>query len=327
MSTKKIPHNFWDTVCKKWVMVPLVLFLLVVSNITTLVFLQKNQSPEVQSLEYPLIDFSRNFIDSSNFFSTVEPLRQELKNIVSEYEKEGYRIGLYFEFLNTGANISINQDERFQPASLSKMPTALTVMKKIEKDEWELSNELVLFLEDRNDGYGDLYKKPAGTRLTIEELLKELLINSDDTAHRIFIRNLAGYEFEEMLLALGMADLYDSDYNITAKEYSRIFRSLYTSSFLDREQSSLLLNFLVGTPFDTYIQAGLPDDVVFSHKIGEHYEERTFLDSGIVYIPNRPYLVTVMIQTPEGLGEDEASLVMKNVSEKIYLYVANYEKD
>lgn len=298
-------------------------FLITTILITGYVIHIRRDFQSVFTNPYPFIDPARSLIDQKHFFSTIEPLRQELFRIVDGYEKDGNRIGVYFEFLNTGANISINQETRFWPASLSKMPTALVVMKKIERGQWKLSNELILMYEDRNDAFGTLYKKPAGTKLTIEALLKELIINSDDTAHRILIRNLSGEEFEEMLSALGMEEMYDEDYNITAKEYSRIFRALYSSSFLKREYSQMLLSWLSDTQFNEFLDSGIPDTVPFAHKIGEHDPQQTYLDSGIVYVPNRPYLITVMVDAAEGGGRETAKKIMQDISTAAYAYVAN----
>ncbi len=301
----------------------IIFFLLLISFFAGVLFIGDKKQNSFSN-PHPLIDPSRSLISQENFFSTIEPLQKDLKEIVAKHEKEGSKIGLYFEFLNTGANVSINQESRFWPASLSKMPTAFVVMKKIELGEWKLDNELILYYEDRNDAFGDLYKKQVGTRLTIEELLKELLINSDDTAHRILVRNLEGADFEEMLSALGMEDLYNKDYDTTAKEYSRIMRSLYTSSFLKREYSTMLLTWLSETPFNDFLGSGTPKDVVFSHKIGEHDPESTYLDSGIVYVLNRPYLLTVMIDTKNSGGREKAKEIMKEISKASYSYVSNY---
>lgn len=301
----------------------IILFLLLISFFAGVLFIRDKKQNSFSN-PYPLIDPSRNLIDQEHFFSTIEPLRKDLKEIVAKHEKEGSKIGVYFEFLNTGANVSINQESRFWPASLSKMPTAFVVMKKIELGEWKLDNELILYYEDRNDAFGDLYKKQAGTRLTIEELLKELIINSDDTAHRMLIRNLEGEDFEQMLSALGMEDLYNKDYDITAKEYSRIMRSLYTSSFLKREYSTMLLTWLSETPFDDFLGGEVPKNVIFSHKIGEHDPGATYLDSGIVYFPNRPYLLTAMIDTKNSGGREKAKEIMKELSKASYDYVSNY---
>jgi beta-lactamase class A len=273
---------------------------------------------------YPLIDPMRSLVNQKFFFSTIEPVRREIKQIVADYEKEGHVIGLYFEFLNTGANISINQDTRFWPASLSKMPTVFAVMKKVERGEWKLSNELVLFSEDQDETFGELYKKVAGTRFTIEELLKETLINSDNTAHRILVRNLSSADYTDIFEALGMEGLFDENYDITAKEYSRIFKALYNASYLDRENSQKLLTWLSRTKFTEFLKEGLPPEVLFSHKIGEEYKKVVFLDSGIAYIPDRPYILTVMIKINNGDGMERAREIMKKISQATYNYVVNH---
>ena len=299
--------------------------LLLITNILTVIRvneLSTTSSFESFASEYPLIDPTRNFIDQKHFITNLQPLREQLLKYVDE-KKDEVDIGLYFEYINTGANISINQDMRFFPASLIKMPTALAVMSNVEKGKWKLNNKLVLLEEDKNDGYGDLYKKTIGTKLSIEELLKELLINSDDTAHRILIRNLDKENYDYILNGLGMTDLFDKEYNTTAKEYSRIFRSLYSSSFLKREYSQILLNWLTETPFDNFLGQELPRNITFSHKIGEHDPEKTYLDSGIVYIPNRPYIITAMVKVKDG-EQRKAEEVMKYISKEVYDYIDKY---
>lgn len=276
---------------------------------------------------FPLIDPARSIVAQEHFFSTIEPLRQELRYMVHDYETQGYEIGLYFEFLNTGANISINQDARFWPASLTKMPSAIAVMKKIEKGEWKLSNELVLFAEDKDDRFGDLYKHSVGTRFTIEELLKKTMIDSDNTSHSILVRNLATTDYTDMLSALGIENLFDQEYDITAKEYSRIFRALYNASYLNRAYSQQILTWLSQTRFEQFLDKSLPQDVVFSHKIGIEKIQGVFLDSGIVYVPFRPYLITVMIKVPPSSSDPEgdAGTIMQQIAVSAYQFVSSYE--
>ncbi len=302
-----------------------IIFILVISNAATLGFLIYQNRPEAVrrfNNPYPLIDLARSFMEQKYFFSTIEPARQKMEDIVKKYEKEGNQAGVYFEFLNTGANVSINQDVRFWPASLNKMPTVFAAMKKAEKGDWKLTNELVLFSEDKDERFGEFYKKTVGARFTIEELLKETLINSDNTAHRILARNLSSEDYADTFEALGMEKFFDENYDITAKEYSHIFRALYSASYLNRENSQKILQWLSETRFDELLKSGVPDGVLFSHKIGEEFEESVFLDSGIVYVPNRPYLLTVMVKAQSG-GIEKAKEIMKALSHSAYDYVAN----
>jgi beta-lactamase class A len=123
-----------------------------------------------------------------DIITTLQPIREKFRDIVA---KEGPNsISIYFEYLSTGANISINPDLRILPASLIKVPLAMAVMKKIELGDWNFDNELVLMKEDRDINWGEVYKRPIGSTITIRELIEEMLLNSDNTAYHILYRNL-----------------------------------------------------------------------------------------------------------------------------------------
>ncbi|HET8669814.1 MAG TPA: serine hydrolase [Candidatus Saccharimonadales bacterium] len=297
----------------------LLIGVLLVSNLVTIAFLvrEKNDSP---ANAYPYIDLARNFIPQEHFIVNIQPLREELQKLVREEGAD--TISIYFEFLNTGANIQINNDARFYPASLVKLPTAMVAMKKIERGEWKRNNMLVLFEEDKDNRYGQLHEKPVGTKFTIEELLQALLIESDNTAHRMLMRNLGERELGELKDDIGLDDLFNERQEISAKEYSRIFRSLYNSSFLSREGSQQILEWLTQTRFNKTLSSGVPQGTPFAHKIGEDDVEKNYLDSGIVYLPNRPYLITVMVK---GQDQEKAELIMKQASKAAYDYVKNYK--
>lgn len=299
--------------------------LLVLTNIGTVLFLPRGTNETLDSFrtQYPLIDISRHLIAQEHFISTLQPLREYMQKVVAE---EGSNtISIYFEYLNTGANISINQDLRVYPASLVKVPLAMAVMKKVERGDWKLTNELVLMPEDRDYQWGDVHKRPIGTRITIEELLHEMLVSSDNTAFRMLYRNLSFDELQDVMIALGLEDLFNEDGKITAKEYTRLLRALYTSNYLRREASQQLLDILTQTRYDEYLGQGVPDTIPFAHKIGENDTEGVILDAGIVYVENRPYMIAVSIDyEAEGMGREKALEILRDVSARSYEYVTSY---
>lgn len=129
----------------------------------------------------------------------------------------------------------------------------MAVMKKIEKGEWRLYNELILTKEDRDNEWGDVYKYPIGSPITIEKLIEEMLLNSDNTAYRILYRNLSMDEVRDVFTALGLDDFFDQEGKITSKEYTRLLRSLYTANYLNPEHSQFLLKILSRTEYDDYL--------------------------------------------------------------------------
>ncbi len=256
------------------------------------------------------------------------PLRNDVRQIVSETAADS--MSVYIEYLPTGASLSVNNDLRIFPASLSKLPLALAVMKKVEDGKWKMSNELVLLQQDRDPSWGELHKKVIGSTFTIEELLKELLIQSDNTAYNILYRNMAGDELENMISELGMEGLFDKEGKITAKDYARILRSLYISTYLEPKNSEQVLAWMTETPYKEYLQSGLPDSIHFSHNIGENRNKDTEVisDAGIVYLENRPYMIAVMIdlKSAKTLSRSQALAAMSLISQRAYTFFSTANK-
>lgn len=276
-----------------------------------------NEKAEVDDFRF--LNPARHLSDAKDLIINFQPLRDEL----SKYETDA-RVSIYFEYLKTGANIAVNKDAEFYPASLLKVPVAMAVAKKIEKGEWRWSNELVLMSADKDDKFGNLHKEPTGKTFTIEELVRRSISDSDNTAHFMLVRNLEIEEMKEVYDHMGLEGFLETEGSLSAKRYSVIFRTLYSSSYLTGEDSQKLLSYLSQSPFNYYIQAGLPENVTFAHKIGTDIDKKVYLDSGIVYAKNRPYIITVMTKNN---GEQEAKEIMKNVSEKAYDYVSGYSDD
>lgn len=275
--------------------------------------------------QYSLIDPARNMLDQNDAITNIQGLRDKL-NEIEVREKNNAKISLYFEFLNTGANISINQNERIFPASLAKLPLALLVMKKIEDGSWNWDLKLTAGDENLNSGSGQLYKEGYGAKFEIKRLMEELLTNSDNTAYRILKNNTTLEERRELAEEIGLGDLFEDQGKVSAKEYSRLLRTLYVASYLSRENSQLVLDLLSKNNFKEFLNLGMPENVLFAHKQGENVKLNVFADSGIVYLENRPYVISVMVEPLKKTGKEGKTYaldIFKEVSQEAYKFIKN----
>jgi len=305
-----------------FILLPLIA-ILIAANGWLSYFYVKNRGADAaisENNKYNLLNPARKLIDQKDLIINFQPLRDYLNNT---YEAD-QNVSIYFEYLPTGSNISINKDAEFYPASLLKVPITMTVAKKIERGEWKWTNELALLPSDKNKGFGSLYKEPSNSTYTIDELVRRSLSDSDNTANFILVRNLEISEIEDVNSHIGFSGIITASGNLSAKRYSVIFRSLYNASYLSEENSQKLLSYLSQSPFKEYIESGLPSGTPFAHKIGTEEEKGIYLDSGIVYAPNKPYTLTIMIQSEK---EQLAQEKMKDISEKVYNYVKEYKND
>lgn len=311
---KKVKKNY-----KKYLVFVIFFVVVILTNIVTYKLVgSKNTILDLN--KFPLLNPISTIVDQKDMIVSIQPLRDD----INAFEADNPDISIYFEFLNTGANITVNKDAEFFPASLSKLPLVMTAVKKIERGEWKWENELVIMPMDKDDRFGELYKQPIGTKMTIEALIKEMLINSDDTAYTMILRNLEPDEFKTTQQKLGLDSFFSSEGKISANNYVVILRSLYNSSYLKLEDSEKLIKMMADSTTNEFLSKGLPSDVTFSHKVGISKEDNVYLDAGIVYLPERPYFLVVMINSKD---EEQVKKDMKYISEMVYNYISSYNKE
>lgn len=313
---KHKPEKQSEKKYQRYIFIAIFLAVLGVTNAVTY-FLSSRNGEGIGQSQFPLLNPVRAFIKQKDLIINLQPLRDYLNN---KYESDP-NVSVYFEYLPTGANITISKDAEFYPASLLKVPIAMAAVKKIENGEWKWSNELVLMPADKDKEFGTLYKESSNSTWTIEELIRRSMSDSDNTAHFILLRNLEQGEIEDIYDHIGLKGFLDTDGNISAKRYSVILRALYSASYLNEENSEKLLLYLSRSQFEEYLESGIPDNLIFSHKIGISYNERVFSDAGIVYASDRPYLLIVMIKNKDA---QEVRGVMKDISKSVYEYVTSY---
>lgn len=292
---------------------------LAATNAMTAYFWRKASLSTSDVDSFNLLNPARNFFEQEDLIINFQTLRDYLNK---KYEADS-NASIYFEYLPTGANIAISKDAQFYPASLLKVPVAMATVKKIDKGEWKWDNKLVLMATDKDDKFGTLYKEPTGSVFAIEELVRRSLIDSDNTAHFILLRNLELSEINDVYAHMGLDGFLETDGNISAKRYAVILRALYNSSYLSEASSQKIISFLTEESLREYLGNGLPADILFAHKIGIDPDKKVYLDSGIIYFNSRPYVLIVMTKSKT---EQQAKEIMKDISEKVFNYVKNYKE-
>lgn len=267
---------------------------------------------------FPLLDPARAYLTPENYLINIQSLREYMQGLEMQY---GDSISMYYEQINSGSNISVNKDVHLFPASLSKLAQAIIISKKVEEKVLTWDQKLKILPEDISSDSGTLYQRVEPNSLvSVEELLKELLVNSDNTAQNVFRRYLSVNDYLDFQDETGLQDLYNEKGYISAKEYTRILRVLYVSSYLEPENSQKILEYMSQSTFKDYLSQGIPSDVKFAHKYGENFVESIFADSGIVYVPGRPYMLTVIVKGEDSTLETREKIVklMKDISEHAY---------
>lgn len=256
-----------------------------------------------------------------------EPLKKDVNNYIT---KNNLNVSIYVLNMRDGASFGINEKEPIEALSLNKLPIAMIILEKVEKGELSLDTKLPITNEDRDILSGTLYARPID-KLSVKELLRYMLQESDNTALWVLLRQVNLVELKQFTNYVGyyknnMNYLESSEsFLVSAKTTSNLFISLYLSTVLKPENSELILSYLTNTTFDVKKYARLPDDISVSQKYGEFYinNRNVFHSCGIMYIENSRIFYCIMT---DGLQREEARDTVGILVNKIYNYVIEAKK-
>ena len=114
-----------------------------------------------------------------------DALEQELRRID---EAAPGKLGVYLKHLGEEAELRYDAERFWYLGSAVKVPIAIAVLQGVDAGELDLEQRLSLETEDKVDGSGDLVWQDPGVDYSLRDLLKEMLIESDNTAANMLIR-------------------------------------------------------------------------------------------------------------------------------------------
>ncbi|HYV92087.1 MAG TPA: serine hydrolase [Chitinophagales bacterium] len=268
-------------------------------------------------LVHPLL-----MVDLNDESEKLSPLKNDLSWFIKQKEQTGEitDASVYLRSFKDGSWFTVNSGDMYNPGSMMKLPVMITYLKEAEKDPGILNKELV---------YQPRVKIPlqtfngkaieAGKKYKVKELLHYMIVESDNNATYLLNENVNLNTFQKLFsdLDLSVPDTHDANYAMTASDYSKFMRILYSSSYLNIESSEFALVLLTQSTFKNGMLQQLPSDLKVAHKFGENFKNNLHQlhESGIVYIENHPYLLTVMTK---GNDVNVLPAVISELSKKVY---------
>src|SRR5438034_4544734 len=166
------------------------------------------------------------------------------------------------------------------------------------------------------------------TRVTDRDLAQFMVAVSDNAAANILYDRVGKDNVNAMLHSLGLsktmlrrkmmdiAAARHGDENVaTPQEMVRLLEAIFKEKALDKQSTAELIRQL-STKKDSYIPRYLPENVQVANKPGELEGVRT--DSGIVFVPNLPFAISVM--TAYDRDEKAAERAISEVALEAYRY-------
>lgn len=259
-------------------------------------------------------------------------LQNKIKSRIDAANTDIHRVSVIFRDLKKGYGFGINEDDKYAPASLLKLPLMIAYLKAMESDPNLLNKKLVMDndidLTTQQNYPPKEFVKP-GQVYTVQELINYMIMFSDNNAAVLLDSYLpaeARYQvYRDLGLSIppeGMAVEF-----MSARLYSYFFRILFNATYLSADLSEQAMDLLTQAHFPDGIESAVPSQIPIAQKFGERYVKITgskeesnasyneLHSCGIVFYPERPYLLCIMT---EGKGFDNLSAMIKEISGLIY---------
>lgn len=236
---------------------------------------------------------------------TVSDLLREktLAEIRACDEKFGGVLGVVAIDLATGQTISYHGDVVFPQASSIKIPIMIQIFRAEREGKFRFSDAVTLTAKDVAEGGGlETQLKEGPVTLTISELVRRMIQNSDNTAANKCIEMAGMDRVNQTLDELGLratrlrrkmmdvAAARRNDENVaTPLEMARLMELIYRGKVIDEKASRQMLTILKLVNDD--MRRAVPDSVEVASKPGELPGVRC--ETGVVFVPQRPFALSV----------------------------------
>jgi beta-lactamase class A len=257
------------------------------------------------------------------------PILNKLKeDAQQEIEKKKVKdISLYFRELKSGAWVGINKDEKFNTASLLKVPLMMECLEKVESHPGLLKKRLLFTGEE--DWDSRQYIKPRktlepGSWYTVDELMLRMIAYSDNNATQLLLKEMP-LDYLYQYLADHKID-YEKTPNgsmMSLDTYSRFFEALYDKSLLNSAMSRKALSYLAVEDFPQGMHAAVPANIAVESKFGEQeildtngkVKSAQLHEVGIVLAGNHPFLLGIMTKGNDFAVQEK---IIREITHDVY---------
>jgi len=301
---------------------------------------QMNQSPELNSVPEAEISPTPNIPKPPGAKPDAE-LQKRFEQIAAEAKG---KVGVYAMLIETGDAAGLNSDQHFPMQSVYKLPISMAVMQQAEAEKLNLDEKVGV---NKNDfvspgQYSPIRDKyPDGTELSVKDLIRYAVSESDGTASDVLM-NLAGGA-SKVQLYLTSIDVKDINIANSEKEMAQDWQVQYDNWATPEAAVSLLLKmrdwsewragadepqewltkFMAeSTPGAKRLKGMLPHGTVVAHKTGTSGSRNGITaatnDIGVIALPNGKHIAIAVFVSDSPTDEKIREGVIAKIAKAAY---------
>jgi beta-lactamase class A len=282
------------------------------------------------------------------FFAVTFAAALPLAGLPSQFEKiapaaKG-RVGVAVQVLESGETADLHGDEHFPMHSVYKLPISMAVLQRVDRGELKLDQEVKVEPSDfvRKGMYSPVRDKyPDGTVLTISELLRYTICESDGSTSDVLMKLIGGPgKVMAFLKEIHVPDVQVVNYE---KEIGRDWETQYRncatpkgalallSAFqskrgLSAQSQALLLKLMTeSTPGAKRLKGELPAGTVVAHKTGTGGTQNGVTsatnDIGIITLPDSRHLAVAAFVSDSAADDDTRDAIIARLAKAAWDHV------
>ncbi|MBC7900410.1 MAG: class A beta-lactamase [Saprospiraceae bacterium] len=264
-------------------------------------------------------------------------LQKQIEAIAAEAKG---KVGVYATVIETGETVSLKGDGRFAMQSVYKVPIAMAVLWQVRHGKLKLDETVRVEKADfvtpgQRSPIRDKY--PNGTELTLRELIRLSISESDGTASDVQLRLLGGAAaVQEYLTGIGITDIKVVN---TEKEFAQNWQTQYANwatpaaavellrgmnSWTAIEGEGLILQgYMIDSPTGPKRLKGLlPKGTFVMHKTGTSGSREGVTaatnDIGIIPLPNGKNVVIAVFVSDSSESEQVREAVIAKIAKAVW---------
>ncbi|MCP6761218.1 MAG: class A beta-lactamase [Fischerella sp. CENA71] len=253
------------------------------------------------------------------------------------------RVGVAITVLETGESVALHGNQQFPMQSVYKLPIGMAVLHQVDRKALKLGQKVRVTRNDfvtarQHSPIRDNH--PQGVELSVSDLLRFMVSESDGTACDVLLRLVGGPQFVTKYLRdlgvngivvantekeLGQNELAQYRNWATPEEVVVLLRALHFGRGLREPSRALLLRLMTHTPTGPRrIKGLLPVGTVVAHKTGTSRTvngiTRATNDVGLVTLPNGRHLAVAVFVSDSKADDSAREKVIARVTRAAWDY-------
>ena len=252
-----------------------------------------------------------------HYLTKTQGLENQIKPLIQN-EQGTYAVGI--KNIKTGDEYYLNEDRKFETASLYKLWIMATVYQQIEQGKISLDQTLSEDVPDLNNKFNissDSAELTTGTiTSTVQDALTQMITVSDNYSALLLSSKVLLSTVSQYLTTNGFVNSsIGTPPTSTVTDITAFYEKLYNKKLVSPTTSSQILTLLESQQINDRIPKYLPKNTMIAHKTGELGNVKH--DAGIVFSQKGDYIIVLMSETNDSAHATE---VEANISKKVWEY-------